>query len=169
MSEARVGIESLEALDQFAKILANRLLNKQGVITLQGDLGAGKTALAKFIIHHITQLPVDDITSPTFNLLQTYDYQEKTVYHYDLYRLEDEMELTELGIEESMNSGICLIEWPEIACDYLLGDEHKIIIKVDHHTEKRSIICQSSDTDILKLISEFDDRQASNANIIREP
>ncbi|MGI4852024.1 MAG: tRNA (adenosine(37)-N6)-threonylcarbamoyltransferase complex ATPase subunit type 1 TsaE [Janthinobacterium lividum] len=82
------------------------------VVLLKGDLGAGKTTLAKKIITLLNP-EITSIPSPTFTLSQTYDTPKGDVWHYDLYRLKSSEEVLELGIDEAFASGICLIEWPE--------------------------------------------------------
>jgi tRNA threonylcarbamoyladenosine biosynthesis protein TsaE len=80
-------------------------------ICLIGDLGAGKTALARGFIH--ARLGAVEVTSPTFTLMQLYGSGEDEIWHVDLYRIEETGELRELGLEEAMEETICLIEWPE--------------------------------------------------------
>lgn len=87
-------------------------LQPRDVILLKGDLGAGKTTLAKDIITSLVP-EITSIPSPTFTLSQTYDTPKGEVWHYDLYRLKNSEEVLELGIDEAFASGICLIEWPE--------------------------------------------------------
>ena len=82
-------------------------------IALTGDLGAGKTTLARAILK---ALGVDErVPSPTFTLVQSYETKGLTVRHYDLYRLEDPREMDELGLDEALEEGAALIEWPERA------------------------------------------------------
>lgn len=85
-------------------------------LLLIGDLGAGKTAFARAFIQ--AQLPAAEVTSPTFNLVQTYETPRATIWHFDLYRLKSAAELPEIGLEDALHSGITLIEWPELAKDY---------------------------------------------------
>ena len=102
------------------KALAVRLAAACGpgdVILLQGGLGTGKTVFARAFIH-ARDLDgggpgTEDVPSPTFTLVQTYDYAGGLIYHFDLYRLEDPEEIWELGLEEALDGGITLIEWPE--------------------------------------------------------
>ncbi len=82
------------------------------VLCLHGDLGAGKTHLIKGIVHGATQVPPEEVCSPTFVYLGIYR-GAKTVYHFDLYRLGDEDEFLSMGFDEYFGSGICCIEWPE--------------------------------------------------------
>jgi tRNA threonylcarbamoyladenosine biosynthesis protein TsaE len=77
------------------------------VIALRGDLGAGKTLFARAFIGE------EDVPSPTFTLVQTYDRPFGRVWHFDLYRLKDPAEAVELDIEDAFAEGISLIEWPE--------------------------------------------------------
>jgi tRNA threonylcarbamoyladenosine biosynthesis protein TsaE len=81
------------------------------VIALEGDLGAGKSTLARGLIQALTS-PETEVPSPTFTLVQTYDAPAFAVWHFDLYRLERPGEARELGLDESA-AGLALIEWPE--------------------------------------------------------
>lgn len=82
------------------------------VIALRGPLGAGKTALARGFIRALSENG-EEVISPTFTLVQTYDTPRGTVWHFDLYRLEKPDDVFELGLEEALAEGISLIEWPE--------------------------------------------------------
>ncbi len=82
------------------------------IVTLNGTLGAGKTAFARALIRALIGADID-VPSPTFNLLLTYDTPSGAVFHYDFYRLEDPEEVWELDIEEAYEEGITLIEWVE--------------------------------------------------------
>lgn len=105
----------LEDTRKLAEMLALRV-SCGDVITLAGDLGAGKTTFAQFFIQALSSAVVE-VTSPTFTLLQTYpvvlaDGVACELYHYDLYRVEHPSELRELGLEEAVTQ-VALIEWPE--------------------------------------------------------
>ena len=95
--------------------LGRRLAKKlpaSGVVLLTGNLGAGKTTLAKGIVDGRGAAPPEEVSSPTFTLI--HEYGEGRVYHIDLYRLEEERELATLGLEELFDSGgLVLIEWGE--------------------------------------------------------
>jgi tRNA threonylcarbamoyladenosine biosynthesis protein TsaE len=82
------------------------------LIILTGDLGAGKTALARAIIRHLAGDPDLEVPSPTFALVQPYDTPAGPVLHADLYRLGDPREVEELGLLDNP-SAIVLVEWPE--------------------------------------------------------
>jgi len=82
------------------------------VILLTGDVGAGKTHFARSLIQNL--LPVaEDVPSPTFTLVQTYDTPKTEIWHSDLYRLSDVQEIEELGLIDAFETAICLVEWPD--------------------------------------------------------
>ena len=117
-----------------AKIAA--MLAPGDAVLLKGDLGSGKTTLARAIL---TALGVSEsVPSPTFTLVQTYDTPRLTVSHFDLYRLKRAAELDELGLEEILENGAAMIEWPERAQERLPGDALTIHLSAD--AERRAIL-----------------------------
>lgn len=102
------------ATDRFGRRLAARLVPGD-VVLLSGDLGAGKTALARGILAGLGH--VGEVPSPTFTLVQSYEVPgvRLPVWHVDLYRLEDPDEVEELGLDEILADGALVIEWPERA------------------------------------------------------
>ena len=87
------------------------------VFALYGTLGMGKSVFARAFIQKLTG--AEEVPSPTFTLVQTYEAPAYEIYHYDLYRLKSPEEIFELDIEEAMYQGVCLIEWPEKMGGYL--------------------------------------------------
>lgn len=90
------------------------LAKPRDVILLYGDLGMGKTVFSRAFVQSLTS-PDEDVPSPTFTLVQLYDTDKGTIWHFDLYRLKQPDEVYELGFEEALSDGISLIEWPERA------------------------------------------------------
>lgn len=89
------------------------------IICLYGDLGLGKSVFARALIRHLSEKPGQDVPSPTFTLVQTYDTPQGPLWHFDLYRLKHPEEVYELGWEDACAQTICLIEWPERLEDLL--------------------------------------------------
>lgn len=92
---------------KFAKDLKNG-----DVIVLTGDLGSGKTKFTEGVLQFFGL--ENEISSPTFNIVNEYVKEDVNVYHFDVYRLEDEDEFYAIGGEEYFEKGICLIEWGEM-------------------------------------------------------
>ena len=116
--------ESAQAL---AACLAPHL-SKGDVIALRGNLGAGKTSFARALIRTFTNKPTQDVPSPTFTLVQTYNKggnddkdvgNDVKIWHFDLYRITNPDEALELDIEDAFTDHISLIEWPENLGDHL--------------------------------------------------
>lgn len=88
-------------------------LRQGDLLTLQGDLGAGKSVLARALIRARMRDEALDVPSPTFTLVQTYDDPVAPIWHFDLYRMEQPDEIYELGWEDARADAICIVEWPE--------------------------------------------------------
>ncbi|MTI11120.1 tRNA (adenosine(37)-N6)-threonylcarbamoyltransferase complex ATPase subunit type 1 TsaE [Curvivirga aplysinae] len=136
LDDATRPLYSLTLEDEAAtKHIAERLGNvlvAGDVVCLWGDLGAGKSTFARALIQS-RQKQAGQAPSPTFTLVQTYETDREDIYHYDLYRLEDENEVLELGIDEAFSEGISLIEWPDRLGSYLPWDRLDILL---NHAEQ---------------------------------
>lgn len=110
------------------------------IIYLYGSLGAGKTTFARGFLRALGYN--DKVKSPTFSLVEMYDFDERTIFHFDLYRLEDPRELKDIGIEEYfIPNAICLIEWPEKGMPFL--PEPDLACHIDFANEGRAIILEA--------------------------
>ena len=122
---------------QLAKNLAS-LLSKGDIIVLTGELGAGKTKFVEGFLENFNLQ--NEISSPTFNIVNEYVNDNISIYHFDVYRLLDSDEFYSIGGEEYFEKGICLIEWGEIIKDALPKSYIHITIKKDDTNESKRII-----------------------------
>ena len=114
------------------------LLAPGDFIGLSGELGTGKTTFARFLIASL--LPQDapqDIPSPTFAMVQSYETPRFVLHHYDFYRLQDPREVDELGLDEAVGDGVVLAEWPERVADEL--PQERLTITFSEQTDRRSV------------------------------
>ena len=121
----------------FAKNYAKNL--KPGdIIVLSGELGSGKTKFVQGVLENFNLQ--DEISSPTFTIVNEYNSNEVNIYHFDVYRLEDSDEFFAIGGEEYFSKGICLIEWGELIEDILPKPYTKISFsKSDDDTSYRKL------------------------------
>jgi len=104
---------SADATTDFAAALAP-LLGPGDTLCLEGDLGAGKTHFARAVIQaRLAEFGVvEDVPSPSFTLVQTYQAGDLEIWHSDLYRLSAPQEMDELGLSDAFDTDLCLVEWP---------------------------------------------------------
>ena len=138
-----VTLDSETATGQLMADLA-LLIGPGDVITLTGDLGAGKTAAARSLIRYLAGDETLDVPSPTFTLVQTYELPPFAVLHADLYRIEDASELEEIGLSPLPEATLVLIEWPERAPAAMPADRIDIALTHDaslgHDARRADII-----------------------------
>ena len=135
--EKIIEIKSLDELDMVAQAVLNSLEGRT-VVALDAPMGAGKTTLISRIAEQLGA--EDDVTSPTFAIVNEY-VGERTIYHFDMYRIERVEEALDFGCEEYISSGeLCLIEWPEKIEPLLPEDTMVIKIEILSDTERRFII-----------------------------
>jgi tRNA threonylcarbamoyl adenosine modification protein YjeE len=122
---------TLPDLDATARLGADIAhgLNVGDCVALWGDLGAGKTTLARAILRGLGV--TEDVPSPTFTIVQRYETPRLIVNHYDLYRLKSAREMTELGFDETLEDGAALVEWPERAPEALPPDTLHVRLSFD--------------------------------------
>ena len=124
-------LENVDEMRAWARDFAKKL-TAPCVVALHGDLGMGKSEIARTVIQ--TLRGADTVVpSPTFTIVQSYD----GISHFDLYRIEDTSELTEIGLAHAMENDITLIEWPEIARELL--PENTIHVHIIQHADRRKI------------------------------
>ena len=100
-----------DATARLGQAFADRL-DAGDVLLLDGQIGAGKTHFARALIQSLMDRP-EDVPSPTFTLVQTYEIDRGSIWHADLYRLTSVHEVEELGLIEAFDTAICLVEWPD--------------------------------------------------------
>jgi tRNA threonylcarbamoyladenosine biosynthesis protein TsaE len=107
-----------------------KALRPGDAVCLYGPLGAGKSSLARGLIRTLTS-PDEEVPSPTFTLVQTYEAGAMTIAHFDLYRLVRASEIEELGLDEALDDGVAVIEWPERLEGRLPPDRLDVVITSD--------------------------------------
>ncbi len=114
MTDIRLTLTSEAETQDLAAALAPELRSGD-VLLLDGPIGAGKTFFARALIQARLRAAgiVEDVPSPTFTLVQTYDDGICEIWHADLYRLGSLGEVVELGLDEAFDTSICIVEWPE--------------------------------------------------------
>ncbi|MEX0302569.1 MAG: tRNA (adenosine(37)-N6)-threonylcarbamoyltransferase complex ATPase subunit type 1 TsaE [Leisingera sp.] len=114
-------------------------------LLLEGVIGAGKTHFARHLIQSLMEVP-EDVPSPTFTLVQTYDVPAGELWHTDLYRLSSLDELEELGLTEAFDSAICLVEWPDRLAELTpLHALHLALALDPDHEDRRHLTLRWSD------------------------
>ena len=116
----------------FAENFANQL-HKKDIVVLSGDLGSGKTKFVQGVLKHFGL--ENEISSPTFTIVNEYNADICPIYHFDVYRLADIDEFYAMGGEEYFENGICLIEWGELIEDALPSNYIKITFSKNEENE----------------------------------
>ena len=123
---------------QLARQIAEKI-GASGIIVLNGELGAGKTKFTEGFLSYFGL--ENEISSPTFTIVNEYKNEKVNIYHFDVYRLEDCDEFYAIGGEEYFSKGICIIEWGEIIEEVLPKHYIKIDIKKDESDLEKRILC----------------------------
>ena len=118
---------TLDEIEEVAKSLIHEI-NDVNLVLFKGELGSGKTTLIKSILKNIGVK--ENITSPTFSIVNQYSIPNQLINHFDLYRIKSLKELDVIGFEEYLESeAVCFIEWPEVAMSKIVGNYLEIYIK----------------------------------------
>ena len=130
---------------KFTKRLAKDLifyLNSGDIIFLYGEMGVGKTTFIRYLINEFQEsknLDITEVPSPTFNLLNEYQVQDLVIKHYDLFRIKDKSEITDLHLFEDTKNIITLIEWPELIEKKKLIKTIDLIFSYENEFNSRSV------------------------------
>ena len=109
-------LKSLEDTQNFSKNIS-KIISAGDIIFLYGEIGVGKTTFVRFFINHLESkkgIKNSDVLSPTFNIVYDYDIGNIKILHYDLYRLKNYKDISQLGMFETSDDSIKIVEWPEL-------------------------------------------------------
>ena len=109
-------LNSLEDTQNFSKNVS-KTISAGDIIFLYGEIGVGKTTFVRFFINHLenkNKIKNSEVLSPTFNILYDYEVGNIKILHYDLYRLKNYKDISQLGMFETSNDSIKIVEWPEL-------------------------------------------------------
>ena len=109
-------LNSIEDTKNFSEKISN-IIGGGDVIFLFGEIGVGKTTFVRFFVNYLekkNKIKQSDVLSPTFNIVYDYNLGKLKILHYDLYRLKNNNDISQLGIFETSKENILIIEWPEL-------------------------------------------------------
>ena len=109
-------LNSLEDTQNFSKNIS-KIISAGDIVFLYGEIGVGKTTFVRFFINHLenkNRIKNSEVLSPTFNILYDYEVGNIKILHYDLYRLKNYKDISQLGMFETSNDSIKIVEWPEL-------------------------------------------------------
>jgi tRNA threonylcarbamoyladenosine biosynthesis protein TsaE len=128
----------LAEIDNIAKLLLSKVKSK--TLLFYGEMGAGKTTLIKALIKALGS--EDIVSSPTFSLVNEYHTGEGKIYHFDFYRIEDEIEVLDMGFEDYLDSDSWkLIEWPQKIENLLEADMQKVEVFIENNKSRVLKFC----------------------------
>ena len=137
---------NLTQLEKLSKEFAKKIKISE-IVLFKGDLGSGKTTFIRYLINFLqkkNKQSITEISSPTFNLVHEYQLGSLIIKHYDLYRINDEKELTNIGIYEGSSDEITLIEWPEKMKKHNTNNIIDLSFEYDDEFKKRFLNISSS-------------------------
>ena len=136
-----IDISSEETTKELAKELSNYLKGSEKIF-LYGEIGVGKTTFVKYLINQFQikkNIQTTEVTSPTFNLLNEYEIDDLLIKHYDLFRLKNKSEITNLALFENNKGTITLIEWPQLINKENLKGTIDLIFNYENELNNRSV------------------------------
>lgn len=110
------------------------------ILALYGNLGAGKTYFSQYLAEELGV--TEPVSSPSYVLLNEYSARDFPIFHFDLYRLNDQEEVFEIGLPDIFEDGVTLVEWPEILAQLL--PENSIKLYFDYYDESRTVTVEAS-------------------------
>ncbi len=149
-SPHKLDLPDADSTARFGAAIAQALTPGDCVL-LSGSVGAGKTHFARALIQSILPVP-EDVPSPTFTLVQTYDTNRGQLWHVDLYRISMDAEIDELGLIDAFDSAICLVEWPDRLGS--LAPQNALNIALDTAGEGRQATLSWSDEKWITYLNE---------------
>ena len=141
IKDSKIDISSEETTKELAKDLTHYLKGGE-IIYLYGEMGVGKTTFVRYLINQFQKnkkLRITEVTSPTFNLLNEYDINDLVIKHYDLFRLKDKSEITNLDLFENNQNTITLIEWPQLISKNKSIKTIDLIFSYENELNNRSV------------------------------
>jgi len=141
IKDSKIDISSEETTKELAKDLTHYLKGGE-IIYLYGEMGVGKTTFVRYLINQFQKnkkLHITEVTSPTFNLLNEYDINDLVIKHYDLFRLKDKSEITNLDLFENNQNTITLIEWPQLIIKNKSIKTIDLIFSYENELNNRSV------------------------------
>ncbi len=133
----------------------SKLIKQGDFILLSGNLGVGKTTFIKYVINSLQKInkqKISEVTSPTFTVINEYKIKKILIKHYDLYRIKNQKELNNLGIQENLKNQITLVEWPEIVKKIRIKDSINLIFEYKKNYTERYLSIISGNK---KFLNEF--------------
>ena len=133
-------LKSLEDTRNFSKNIS-KIISVGDIIFLYGEIGVGKTTFVRFFINHLESkngVENSDVLSPTFNIVYDYDVGNLKILHYDLYRLKNYKDISQLGMFETSKSHIKIVEWPELI-ESKPNDRIEILFKYSKSVNSRKV------------------------------
>ena len=141
IKDSKIDISSEETTKELAKDLTHYLKGGE-IVYLYGEMGVGKTTFVRYLINQFQKnkkLHITEVTSPTFNLLNEYDINDLVIKHYDLFRLKDKSEITNLDLFENNQNTITLIEWPQLISKNKSIKTIDLIFSYENELNNRSV------------------------------
>ena len=133
-------LKSLEDTQNFSENISKKI-SAGDIIFLYGEIGVGKTTFVRFLINYLeskNRIKNSEVLSPTFNIVYDYDVGDTKILHYDLYRLKNYKDISQLGMFETSKSHIKIIEWPELI-ESKPNDRIEILFKYSKSVNSRKV------------------------------